>query len=126
MEHLVEFVIPKIKAYWEDIAYILGYEYTEVNGIEVQQSHDVNKCCRELLINWLNTSHGPYPKTWTTLLVNLRRLENLTATVEQIEQKLASTDVMYKYQDAPEFTIINFLSTLYYQLHTECYSYNTL
>jgi len=87
MEHLVEFVIPKIKVYWDDVAYLFGYDSTDVDGIKMQ-FRDIGKCCRELLINWLNTSHGPHPKTWSTLLTNLRRLDELTATVESIEQKL--------------------------------------
>ena len=97
MEHLVEFVIPKIKANWEDVAFILGYDSTRVDSITTQFHNDAKKCCRSIFIDWLNTSHGPSPKTWSTLLTNLRRLEDLIATVESIEQRLKEPSVVEKY-----------------------------
>ena len=96
MEHLVEFVIPKIKSDWENVAFLLGHDIANVKGIK-EQFNDIGKCCREVLIYWLNTSHGPSPKTWSTLLTNLRRLEELTATVENIEWKLQEPSVAEKY-----------------------------
>jgi len=95
MEHLVEFVIPQITGYWEDIAYILGYGYADIQRFKEQQFHDAKKCCRELIINWLSTKNGP--KTWSMLLTNLRRLDDLTAVAENIEQKLQKPSVVDKY-----------------------------
>ena len=84
-----EFVIPKIKAYWEDIAYTaLKYDIASVNVIRQNHQNDVKKCCRELFENWLTTENGVKPKTWSKLLSQLRKVEELTASIEVIEEKL--------------------------------------
>ena len=97
MKHLVQFVIPKIKASWEDVAYVLLYDIEDVEGIKAQSQNDVKSCCRRLLTDWLSTSHGAYPKTWATLLKNLRTLEELTAAVDDIEKKLQHAEVVTDY-----------------------------
>jgi len=97
MKHLIQFVIPKIKALWEDVAYVLLYKIEEVEGIKAHPQNDVRSCCRRLLIDWLSTSHGDYPKTWSTLLKNLRTLEELAAAVDDIERKLQHPEVITDY-----------------------------
>ena len=88
MGHLVKFVIPKVKAYWEDIAYVaLNYEISDVEAIKQNES-DVKKCCQALFKDWLTTEHGVKPKTWSTLLTHLKEVEELSAVVEAIEDKL--------------------------------------
>ena len=98
MRHLIQFVIPKIKALWEDVAYVLLYDIEEVEGIKAHPQNDVKSCCKRLLIDWLSTSHGAHPKTWSTLLENLNTLEELTAVVDDIEKKLQHPTVIADYQ----------------------------
>jgi len=97
MEHLVEFVIPKIKENWDDVAFILGFNSKHVDNVTTQFHDDAKKCCRRILIDWLNTNQGSSPKTWSALLTNLKRLEELEATVKNIEQKLQEPSVVQKY-----------------------------
>ena len=98
MKHLIQFVIPKIKALWEDVAYVLLYDIEEVEGIKAHPQNDVKSCCKRLLIDWLNTNHGAHPKTWSTLLENLKTVEELTAVVGDIEKKLQHPTVIADYQ----------------------------
>ena len=91
MWELINIVIPKIKAKWQDVAYCMRYEAYEVDAITTE-SRDLKEDCMKLFINWLTTSHPPTPKTWQTLLDHLKRVDELTAAVEQIEKELISSE----------------------------------
>ena len=90
MWELINIVIPKIKANWQDVAYCLRYKEYEVKAME-RESHDLKEDCTKLFTNWLDTNHPPTPKTWQTLLEHLKRVDELTAAVEQIEKELISS-----------------------------------
>ena len=88
MGFLIKYVIPKVKAYWEDVAYVaLNYDIPDVEAIK-KKHHDVKECCRELFKDWLMTEHGVKPKTWFILLQQLREVEELPTVVEVIEEEL--------------------------------------
>ena len=53
-----------------------------------KESGDLHECCEKLFRNWLNTSHGPTPKTYQTLLKYIKKIDDLTAASEEIEKKL--------------------------------------
>lgn len=87
MGDLIKFVIPRIKAHWEDVAYVaLGYDIQRVEAIK--QKNDVKGCCRELFKDWLTTEHGIKPKTWSTLLSQLREVEELTQATDKIKEEM--------------------------------------
>ena len=89
MAFLFKFVIPKAKAYWEDIAYaVLEYDIPFVNAIKQKHQNDVKRCCQELFEDWLTTEHGIKPKTWSTLLSQFSEVEELTVVTEVIKEKL--------------------------------------
>ena len=88
MGDIVMFVIPNVKASWKDIAYVLKYDIQVVKAIGHNHQNDVKECCQELFEDWLTTEHGVKPKTWSTLLTHLKKLEELAAGVETIEEKL--------------------------------------
>ena len=90
MYDLIRFVIPRIAAEWEDVAYMLKYNIPTVESISEKQCNDPQKCCRELFMDWLTTSNGIAPKTWSTLLQKIRQLTNLIAAVEGIKRELMS------------------------------------
>ena len=90
MWELIDIVIPKIKAKWQDVAYRMRYEPYEVDAIAIE-SRDLKECCIKLLTNWLKTSHPPTPKTWQALLEHLKCIDELTAAMEQIEKELISS-----------------------------------
>ena len=88
MGDIVTFVIQNVKASWKDIAYVLKYDIPVVKAIGQNHQNDVKECCQELFENWLTTDHGVKPKTWSTLLTHLKKLEELSAAIEAIEEQL--------------------------------------
>ena len=89
MGDLLKFVVPEIQAQWENIAYIaLCYDIQTVNTIWCKHQSNVKKCCQELFEIWLTTGHGVKPKTWSTLIAQLKTVEELTSATEVIENKL--------------------------------------
>ena len=89
MWNLIKIVIPKIQAEWEDIAYSLQYDVTAVKAFK-EDCHDCNKCCRKLFEDWLGSSHGVKPKTWSKLLERIKAVDSLDVASEDIEKKLKS------------------------------------
>ena len=89
MYELIEFVMPKIQAEWEDVAYSLYYEIYMVEAIKMKHREDPRKCCRELLQDWLTTENGRSPKTWSTLLDALRKVNELASVTREIEKVLS-------------------------------------
>ena len=87
MFELSEYVIPKVLAKWEHLAYRMRYEHREVVAFR-RDSQDINQCCIKLFSNWLETGHGPVPKTYQTLLNCINRIDDLTAVSEEIERDL--------------------------------------
>ena len=83
-------LVPRVKAYWEDVAYSLRFGIHEVEGIKGTHKDDTKKCCQRLLITWLSTNNGINPKTWETLLKQVKEVEELTASVENILEQLMS------------------------------------
>ena len=87
MFELSEYVIPKVMNQWERLAYCMRYKQREVEAFR-RDSQDINQCCIKLFSNWLETSHGPVPKTYQTLLNCINRINDLTAASEEIEKDL--------------------------------------
>ena len=87
MWELIQFVIPKIKAHWKDLAYCMRYSPEEIEGFR-KDSQDLKECCEKLFVNWLTTHHGPTPKTYQTLLGNIKKVVELKDDCKQIEEIL--------------------------------------
>ena len=88
MWQLNKVVVPKIKAYWEDVAYSLRFDILEVEGIKNTHKDDGKKCCQRVLINWLSTDKGISPKIWETLIKQIKEVEELTASAEVMLEQL--------------------------------------
>jgi len=88
MRDLIIIAIPLLKAYWEDVAYILDYDTSAIDAIKKQHHTDPNNCCRELLKDWLEVSRGADEKTWLTLLNSIGEKRDLTRTIELILEGL--------------------------------------
>ena len=81
--------MPQIQAHWENVAYIsLRYNIQTVEAIQKKHQNDVKKCCQELFKIWLTTAHGVKPKTWSTLITRLKKVEELMSATEVIENNL--------------------------------------
>ena len=87
MFELTENVIPKIKSEWERLAYCMRYTPEEVNGFK-KDAQDSAECCKNLLVNWISTDHGPEPKTYQTLLKRIKKIKSLAAASEAVEKEL--------------------------------------
>ena len=87
---LNEIVVPKINAYWEDVAYALRYQIATVESIKSRNYQDSQRCCKELFRDWLTTKNGAAagPKIWLTLLDKLRNVGELAAAREDIKKEL--------------------------------------
>ena len=87
MHELNKIVIPKIKAFWKDLAYAMRYEIEDVDGFD-KDGRDLKECCEKLLSNWLKTDHAPKPKTYQILLKYIKKVDDHIATSEKIEEEV--------------------------------------
>ena len=87
MWDLINIVIPKVKASWVELAYSMGYSVNDVRGFE-RDGRSLDEQCRKLFEDWLTTGRGCTPKTWQTLLKQIRQVNDLTAAAEEIEKEL--------------------------------------
>ena len=87
MHELTEIVVPNVKANWDSLAFCMRYNPREVEAFR-KDSQDLKECCMKLFTNWLETAHGPTPKTYQTLLNHIKEIEDLSAASEEIERKL--------------------------------------
>ena len=87
MIELTKIFIPKIKTHWRDLAYAMRYDIANTDGF-YKDGRNLAECCEKLLINWLETDHGPTPKTYQTLLEHIKQIDDLTAASEEIKEKL--------------------------------------
>ena len=60
-------------AKWKDVADFLDYDLNTIDIIEEQCRGDREKCSDKLFRDWLSTSHGVELKTWTTLLMRMKK-----------------------------------------------------
>ena len=81
---MIDIVVPKVKAEWNFVAYAMGYRIYEVNDIHKDGYDNKDRCVR-LFSKWLTTSSD---KTWQTLINHIKKVDNLTAVVEEIEEEL--------------------------------------
>ena len=91
MTMLLTFVIPKVAAHWDAIAYRLDFGIQRVEIIKEKCFYNPEKCCKEVFICWLTSKEGISPKTWGILLEVLKEITDLTAVTEQIKKELANS-----------------------------------
>ena len=90
---LHEIVVPRIAAKWDVVAIYLGYEVEYKQLIKERCHHDPERCCLELLEDWLSSDRGVSPKSWSTLIEALRKIKKLTGTTEKIITDLEKAGV---------------------------------
>ena len=88
MCELINIVIHKVKASWVEFAYSMGYSINAVRGFKEDGRVSDEKCC-QLFEDWLTNGQGCTPKTWQTLLQCIKRVNKLTAAVEEIKEELS-------------------------------------
>ena len=95
MFDLQKIVLPKIQAYWKDVAYALCYKIEDVENLEAKHNKDPRKCCQDFFIDWLKTSHGDRAgsKTWSTLLNAIKDVVELTRAKEEIFKEILTLEL---------------------------------
>ena len=88
MKHLINIVVPRVAAHWNDVAFNLDFNIPTVQIISKKFQNDPVGCCREMFEEWLNSSEGTQPKIWSTLLTSLKQMKRLRAAAEEIEKEL--------------------------------------
>ena len=94
MKLLHEIVVPRIAADWSKVADYLEYEVEYKQIIKERCYHDPERCCVELMEDWLTSDRGVSPKSWSRLIEALKGIRSLTATTEKIIQDLANAGVV--------------------------------
>ena len=87
MWEITEIVIPNVMAKWEQLAYCMRYKPREVRAFR-KDSQDLKECCMKLFSDWLETDHGPVPKTYQTLLNCIKKITDLQGASKEIEMEL--------------------------------------
>ena len=89
MGDLKKFVIPEVKAHWEDLAYSMKFTISQVEAIERDRDlRGLDDRCTKLFKTWLNTDNSCKPKTWQKLLERIKEVTELYAAAERIEKAL--------------------------------------
>ena len=112
MHELTEIVVPNVMAKWERLAYCMRYKPRDVETFR-KDSRDSEECCMRLFTNWLESAHGPTPKTYQTLLNHIKKIDDLIAASEEIERRL----IKGKTKQAAYYSNSQFNTSLYI-----CYS----
>ena len=89
MWDLISIVIPKIQAKWRYVAYSMRYDRAAIQGFEKDGSN-CEDCCVKLFEDWLESSRGVTPKTWSKLLERIKAVDSLKTASEDIEKELKS------------------------------------
>ena len=94
MRLLHEIVVPRIAAKWSIVADYLGYELEYKQLIRENCYDNAQKCCVELLEDWLTKNRGVFPKSWSKLIEVLREIKSLKSPTEKIIKDLATVGVI--------------------------------
>ena len=93
MRLLHEIVVPRIAADWSVVADYLEYKMEHKQVIKEKCHNDPERCCVELLEDWLSSDRGISPKSWSRLIEALKGIKSLTAATEMIIQDLTKAGV---------------------------------
>ena len=96
MRLIHEIVVPRIAAKWDVVAIYLEYEVEYKQLIKERCYHDPERCCLELLEDWLFSDRGVYPKSWSRLIEILKEITHLKAATEKIIEDLETAGVLQK------------------------------
>ena len=94
MRLLHEIVVPRIAADWSMVADYLEYELEYKRLIRENGRDNAQRCCVELLEDWLTSNRGVSPKSWSKLIEVLRNIKSLKGTTEKIVEDLATAGVI--------------------------------
>jgi len=88
MKQLHQHVIPNVAAHWRKVAEFLEFKISAIDLIEEKCRNDPLKCCEETFREWLKADCGIGPKTWSTLMANLKGITRLKSVAEELCHEL--------------------------------------
>ena len=94
MRLLHEIVVPRIAADWSIVADYLEYEVVYKHVIKQRCHNNPERCCVELLEDWLSSDRGVSPKSWSRLIEALKGIKSLIATTQKIIRDLTNAGVV--------------------------------
>ena len=74
-------------AHWNEVAYALDFDINFVKTLR-GTGQNPKKCCQQLFEDWLSSSNGASPKTYSTLLSKLCEVEELAGVIEDIVKEV--------------------------------------
>ena len=74
------------RIWWKDFGLALLMRKSTLDSIDITQRGDPGDCLREMLAEWLRGAGDP-PRTWSTIVAALAKVESLEALAEEVGQK---------------------------------------
>lgn len=79
-------IIESLYHNWKEVGQLLGFSDSDINTLMETYNGNAKKCCIEVFYKWLNeSSTDTRPRTWNTLLNELRSRECFHEVVSAIE-----------------------------------------
>ena len=77
---------------WKDFGLALLMRKTTLDAIDIAQRGDPGDCLREMLAAWLRGAGDP-PRTWSTIVAALKKVDETEAIAEDIEHRFRGSVV---------------------------------
>ena len=71
---------------WKDFGLVLLVSKSTLDAIDITQRGDPGDCMREMLSEWLRGAGEP-PRTWSTIVAALAKVDGQGALIEEIARK---------------------------------------
>ena len=71
---------------WKDFGLALSMKKSALDSIDMTQRGNPGDCLREMLADWLRGAGDP-PRTWSTIVAALGKVESLESLAEEVGQK---------------------------------------
>jgi len=72
---------------WREVGDLLGVDSSRLDGIHMHRGGDVQLCCRDVLLEWLQMKETSYSVNWEGFLVLLKDIE-LNSTAMKLQEAL--------------------------------------
>jgi len=88
MKLINDIIVPKVSAYWHVVLIYLEYGIAFKKELERKHKGDPRQCCAALFEDWITSSRGAGPKTYTKLFEVLDQVPELVGATAEIRQLL--------------------------------------
>ena len=88
MRLIDDIIVPKVSASWHMVLFYLEYNIAFKKELEKKHKGDPRQCCTALFEDWITSSRGVGPKTYTKLFEVLDQVPELVSATAEIRQLL--------------------------------------